>query len=110
MQDKNGNWRRILDCGHLISLKPNNEISDKLNSQTASFLSQEVGSNTNCTSCETLSLEISNLILKNIELVLKEAWEEGGIAGLCPEGRFDLVVDYLNTMDINHIRKMPLPT
>ena len=106
LQDRNGNWKRILDCGHLKSLKPNTEVSEKLSSQTSSFLNREIGNDIDCTSCEKLGLEVSNLILKNIELVLKEAWEEGGIAGLCSEGRFDLVVDYLNTIDIRHLRKI----
>ncbi len=67
-----------------------------------------LGTELDCKRCDEAGEKVARAVLKECEKSLREAYESGGMSGLCQEGRWDLALDSLKKLDLKAIAESAL--
>ena len=102
-RDSEDHWVADLACGHKVHTRHNPPAESRPWVLDVSKRQEKIGSLMNCKRCEEVGLVVSEAVLKSCKDTIKMAWEEGGNAGMCESGRLDLLVDYLETLNLKKI-------
>ena len=58
-----------------------------------------LGQELNCVRCDDLAREVAEAVIKQCRESIVAAYEDAGISGLCAEGRWEMALDALRSID-----------
>jgi hypothetical protein len=57
----------------------------------------------NCVRCDEFARKVAEAVIKECRESLIAAYEDAGISGLCAEGRWEMALDSLRSIDLSKI-------
>jgi hypothetical protein len=58
-----------------------------------------------CKRCDELQAAVAEATRAACLEAMTRAYEEGGLSGLCAEGRWELAVDAVKSLNLTHVRR-----
>lgn len=107
-QDFENHWVAELECGHGHHVRHDPPFVERIWATTETGRQERLGSVLNCVRCDELGMLVAQAVVQKCKATLIEAYDEGGISGLCEEGRFELAVGALNSIDLNKVTEAAL--
>lgn len=101
LQDEEKHWVAKLECGHVQHVRHNPPWTERDWVLTSDGRSSRLDTELNCIECDELILKISDSVAAKMKSLMLEAYEAGGLSGLCMEGRFELAMDAIQSSSIS---------
>jgi uncharacterized protein DUF3565 len=98
--DAENHWVAELDCGHNQHMRHDPPWMERPWVLTLEGRNSRLGHVLNCVRCDEMAEKAGKAVINATRTALIEAYEEGGMSGLCAEGRWDLALDALKKLDL----------
>jgi hypothetical protein len=96
-------WVAELDCGHGQHVRDDPPWRERPWVRTAEGRTSQLGQKLDCVRCDELARKVAEAVIKECRASLVAAYEEAGISGLCAEGRWEMALDSLRSIDLSGI-------
>lgn len=101
--DGEGHWVADLECGHRQHMRHDPPWMVRPWVLTEEGRRSRLGVELDCKRCDEAGLAVAEAVREALKTAAQQAYEEGGLSGLCPEGRWDLALDALGTTDLRPV-------
>lgn len=102
-KDSENHWVAELTCGHAQHVRHDPPWMERPWVTSEEGRTKYLGTKLNCVRCDEAGLKVAEAVLKECRRTLLENYESGGISGLCEEGRWELAVGAVQTLDLKTI-------
>lgn len=99
--DVENHWVAELECGHAQHMRHDPPWMERPWVLTLEGRNSRMGHVLNCVRCDEMAEKAGKAVIEAARLALIDAYEEGGLSGLCTEGRWDLALDALKKLDLH---------
>lgn len=107
-QDEENHWVAELLCGHRQHVRHDPPWTERPWVVTKEGRQTRLGTELNCVRCDEMGLAVASAVLVRCRESMITAYEEGGLSGLCAEGRWELALDSLKSLDLRAITERAL--
>ena len=97
--DHENHWVAELKCGHGQHVRHDPPWQERDWVTTAAGRTSRLGQELNCVRCDEMIERVAKATVAECRRLLISAYEEGGVSGLCSEGRWELALDSLRGLD-----------
>jgi hypothetical protein len=101
--DAENHWVAELDCGHGQHVRDDPPWRDRPWVRTEGGRASRLGQELNCVRCEEFARKVAEAVIKECRESLAAAYEDAEISGLCAEGRREVALDSLRSIDLSKI-------
>jgi hypothetical protein len=101
--DAENHWVAELECGHGQHMRHDPPWMERLWVTTEEGRQSRLGEELNCVRCDEFAREISQKVIDECRETLIAAYESAGASGLCDEGRWEVALDSLRTIDFSKV-------
>lgn len=98
--DGENHWVADLDCGHRQHVRHQPPWMERPWVLTEEGRRSRLGVELDCKRCDEAGRAVAEAVREALLSAASQAHEEGGLSGLCAEGRWDLALDALRTADL----------
>jgi hypothetical protein len=98
--DEEKHWVADLECGHKQHMRHDPPWMKREWVLTPEGRSSRLGQPLQCKRCDEAAGKVAEAVRAACLRAVNEAFQEGGFAGLCAEGRQDLALDRLKQLDL----------
>ncbi|QRN98328.1 DUF3565 domain-containing protein [Archangium violaceum] len=95
--DGEAHWVAELECGHQQHMRHTPPWMDRPWVLTEEGRRSRLGVELECKRCDEVGHAVAEAVREVLESAARQAYEEGGLSGLCAEGRWDLALDAIHT-------------
>ena len=92
-----------LECGHGQHVRDDPPWRERPWVRTAEGRASRLCQELNCVRCDELRRKVAEAVIKACRESLVAAYEDAGISGLCAEGRWEMALDSLRSIDFSQI-------
>lgn len=103
--DGEDHWVADLACGHKQHMRHDPPLVSRPWVLTPEGRASRLGHPLECKRCDELGTAIADAVRTACLTAMNEGFEDGGIRGLCAEGRLELARDRLRTMSVEAIAR-----
>lgn len=107
-QDSEQHWVAELECGHAQHVRHDPPWMERPWVTTEEGRQSRLGQPLNCVRCDELGQKVAKETVTACQKALIEAYESGGMSGLCAEGRWELAIGALQTLELDKIAQKAL--
>ncbi len=101
--DVENHWVAELECGHNQHMRHDPPWMERPWVLTPEGRDSRLGQVLNCVRCDEMAEKAGKAVLEAARSALTQAYEDGGMSGLCAEGRWDLALDSLKKLDLKAV-------
>ena len=101
--DAQNHWIAELECGHGQHMRHDPPWMERPWVVTESGRQSRLGEELDCVRCDKLAREISQKVIDQCRETLIAAYKSAGASGLSDEGRWEVTLDSLRTIDVSKI-------
>ncbi|MBS1960856.1 MAG: DUF3565 domain-containing protein [Bdellovibrionales bacterium] len=101
--DEEGHWTADLVCGHRQHVRHDPPLMSRPWVLVPEGRASRLGHLLECKRCDELGAALAEAVRAACIACAEDAFEDGGIRGLCPEGRLELVRDRLRATDFGSV-------
>ena len=102
-KDFENHWVAELECGHAQHVRHDPPWKERPWVTTEEGRAQYIGKSLNCVRCDEMGLKLAEAVVAACRKTLVASYEAGGTSGLCAEGRWELALDALKSMDLGKV-------
>jgi hypothetical protein len=99
-RDSEDHWVADLGCGHRQHVRHDPPWMERLWVLTEEGRRSRLGVELDCKRCDEAGRAVAEAVREALGAAVRQAYEEGGLSGLCAEGRWELALDALGTVDL----------
>ncbi len=93
--DLEGHWVADLACGHRQHMRHDPPWMERPWVLTEEGRRSRLGVELDCNRCDEAGRAVAEAVREALRTAAQRAYEEGGLSGLCAEGRWELALDAL---------------
>jgi hypothetical protein len=101
--DAENHWVAELECGHGQHARDDPPWRERPWVRTEEGRASWLGQELNCVRCDEFARKVAEAVIKECRESLIAAYEDAGISGLCAEGRWEMALDSLRSIDLSKI-------
>lgn len=101
--DIENHWVAELECGHGQHMRHDPPWMERPWVLTLEGRNSRLGHVLNCVRCDEMAEKAGKALIESARTAMVEAYDNAGMSGLCAEGRWDLALDALNSLDVKSI-------
>jgi hypothetical protein len=101
--DAENHWVAELECGHGQQIRDNPPLRERPWVRTADGRTSRLGQELNCVRCDEFARTIAEAVIEECRASLVAAYEDAGTSGLCAEGRWEVALDSLRSINLSKI-------
>jgi hypothetical protein len=98
--DREDHWVADLECGHRQHMRHDPPWMVRPWVLTEEGRRSRLGVELDCKRCDEAGRAVAEAVREALKAAARQAYEEGGLSGLCAEGRWDLALDALGATDL----------
>jgi hypothetical protein len=98
--DEENHWVADLACGHRQHMRHDPPWMERPWILTEEGRRSRLGIELDCKRCDESGRAVAEAVREALASVARQAYEEGGMSGLCAEGRWDLALDAMRAADL----------
>ena len=98
--DGEGHWVADLGCGHRQHVRHDPPWMVRPWVLTEEGRRSRLGVELECKRCDETGRAVAEAVREALRTAARQAYEEGGLSGLCAEGRWELALDALGATDL----------
>jgi hypothetical protein len=98
--DGEGHWVADLSCGHKQHMRHQPPWMDRPWVLTPEGRQTLLGVELDCQRCDEIQATVAEATRAACLQAMTRAYEEGGLSGLCAEGRWELAVDAVKSLNL----------
>jgi hypothetical protein len=98
--DGENHWVADLACGHRQHMRHDPPWMERPWILTEEGRRSRLGIELECKRCDEAGRAVAEAVREALASVARQAYEEGGMSGLCAEGRWDLALDAMRAADL----------
>lgn len=98
--DEENHWVADLACGHRQHMRHDPPWMERPWILTEEGRRSRLGIELECKRCDEAGRAVAEAVREALTSVARQAYEEGGMSGLCAEGRWDLALDAMRAADL----------
>lgn len=98
--DEENHWVADLACGHRQHMRHDPPWMERPWLLTEEGRRSRLGVELDCKRCDEAGRAVAEAVREALASVARQAYEEGGMSGLCAEGRWDLALDAMRAADL----------
>jgi hypothetical protein len=98
--DSESHWVADLACGHRQHMRHQPPWQERPWILTEEGRRSRLGIELECKRCDEVGRAVAEAVREALRAAASQAHEEGGLSGLCAEGRWELALDALGTVDL----------
>lgn len=102
-RDSESHWVADLECGHAQHVRHDPPWTEREWVLTEEGRASRLGLELNCVRCDEMALAIAKAVQGICIETLKNSYEQAGISGLCGEGRWEVALSTLQSIDIKQL-------
>jgi hypothetical protein len=106
--DEENHWVADLECGHAQHTRHDPPWMEREWVTTKEGRDSRLGTELNCVRCDEAGEAVARKTIEACRQAMLKAYEDAGLSGLCEEGRFELAMDSLRSLDPAGIAKRAL--
>ena len=101
--DAEGQWVAELECGHGQHVRDDPPWRERPWVRTEEGRASRLGQELNCVRCDEFARKVAEAVIEECRESLVAAYEDAGISGLCAEGRWEMALDSLRSINLSKI-------
>jgi hypothetical protein len=101
--DADSDWVAELECGHGQHVRDDPPWRERPWVRTEEGRASRLGQELNCVRCDEIARRVAEAVIKECRQSLVQAYEDAGTSGLCAEGRWEIALDSLSSIDLSKI-------
>ena len=101
--DEENHWVADLACGHRQHMRHDPPWMERPWILTEEGRRSRLGIELECKRCDEAGRAVAEAVREALASVARQAYEEGGMSGLCAEGRWDLALDAMRAADLTPV-------
>jgi hypothetical protein len=101
--DAENHWVAELECGHGQHVRDDPPWRERPSVRTEEERASRLGQELNCVRCDEFTRRVAEAVIKECRESLVAAYEDAGISGLCAEGRWEMALDSLRSINLSKI-------
>ena len=101
--DAEHHWVAELECGHGQHVRNDPPWRERPWVKTEEGRASHLGEELNCVRCDEFARKVAEAVIEECRESLVAAYEDAGISGLCAEGRWEMALDSLRSIDLSKI-------
>ena len=101
--DAENHWVAELECGHGQHVRDDPPWRERPWVRTEEGRASRLGQELNCVRCDEFARKIAEAVIIECRESLVAAYEYTGTSGLCAEGRWEMALDSLRSVDLAKI-------
>lgn len=101
--DPEGHWVADLECGHRQHMRHAPPWTVRPWVLTEEGRRSRLGVELECKRCDEAGLAVAEAVREALRTAAQQAYEDGGLSGLCAEGRWELALDALGATDLRPV-------
>lgn len=109
-QDEENHWVADLACGHSQHTRHDPPWMERPWVTTKEGRASRLNTELNCVRCDEAGEAVAKETIEACRQAMLKAYEEAGVSGLCEEGRFELALDSLRSLNLPGIAAKALRT
>ena len=98
--DAENHWVADLACGHKQHMRHDPPWMERPWILTEEGRRSRLGVELECKRCDETGRAVAEAVRAALAAAARDAYEEGGLSGLCAEGRWDLALDAIRAVDL----------
>jgi hypothetical protein len=98
--DSAAHWVADLECGHQQHMRHDPPWMERPWVLTEEGRRSRLGVQLECKRCDEAGRAVAEAVREALRTAAARAYEDGGLSGLCAEGRWELALDALGTADL----------
>ena len=98
--DEENHWVADLACGHRQHMRHDPPWMERPWILTEEGRRSRLGIALECNRCDEAGRAVAEAVRETLASVARQAYEEGGMSGLCAEGRWELALDAMRAADL----------
>ena len=98
--DAENHWDADLACGHRQHMRHDPPWMERPWILTEEGRRSRLGIELECKRCDEAGRAVAEAVREALASVARQAYEEGGMSGLCAEGRWELALDAMRAADL----------
>lgn len=102
-KDEEEQWVADLECGHKQHMRHDPPWMERPWILTKEGRQSKVGVEIECKRCEESAAALGEAVRSALVKIAEEAFEDGGVRGLCVEGRLSLALDNIRAFDLRPV-------
>ncbi|MNJ93363.1 hypothetical protein D3C87_110430 [compost metagenome] len=102
-KDFENHWVAELECGHAQHVRHDPPWMERLWVTTEEGRNSRLGHELNCVRCDEMGMLVAKKVLAESKQRLIESYENAGISGLCGEGRWEIAIQSVDSLDLKSI-------
>lgn len=102
-KDSENHWVAELGCGHTQHVRHDPPWMERPWVTTDEGRQSRLGTELNCVRCDEMGLKVAQAVREACKKVLQESFDDAGISGLCDEGRWEVALGSLQSLDLSRI-------
>ncbi|HEX8822823.1 MAG TPA: DUF3565 domain-containing protein [Archangium sp.] len=106
--DSENHWVADLACGHRQHMRHQPPWTERPWVLTEEGRRSRLGIELECKRCDEVGRAVAEAVREALRAAAVQAYEEGGLSGLCAEGRWELAVDALGATDLTPVIRRAL--
>jgi hypothetical protein len=101
--DAENHWIAELECGHRQHVRHGPPWTERPWVTTEEGRESRLGEELNCVRCDEFARKIGEAVINACRETLVAAYEDAGTSGLCAEGRWEMALDSLRSINLSKI-------
>lgn len=106
--DSENHWVADLVCGHKQHVRHDPPWMEREWVTTPEGRKSRLGTELNCVRCDECGTAVAQAVRAACLAAAVSAYEDGGLSGICLEGRWELAVDALKSVDLKNVIEQAL--
>jgi len=98
--DEEHHWVADLVCGHKQHVRHHPPLISRPWVLTEDGRNNRIGTELNCKRCDEVGLAVAEAVRRACFEAAARAYEDAGLRGLCQEGRWDVALDAVRSLDL----------
>ncbi|WP_375769867.1 DUF3565 domain-containing protein [Archangium gephyra] len=98
--DEENHWVADLGCGHRQHMRHDPPWMERPWILTEEGRRSRLGVELECNRCDEAGRAVAEAVREALASAARQAYEDGGMSGLCAEGRWDLALDAMRAADL----------
>jgi hypothetical protein len=101
--DAECHWVAELECGHGQHVRDDPPWKERPWVRTEQGRASRLGQELNCVRCDEFARKVAEAVIKECRASLVAAYEDAGTSGLCADGRWEMALDSLRSINVSRI-------
>jgi hypothetical protein len=101
--DAENHWVAELECGHGQHVRHDPPWTERPWVATEEGRAARLGEELNCARCDEFARKVTEAVIEACRETLVVAYEHAGTSGLCAEGRREMALDSLRSINLSKI-------